>query len=216
MKRWRKPFPPATRHSDARGRTALPTWGLRSIEAAARRAERDARRQHNELLRQQKHYHRMLLSEQTDLEAHLFENRIELLRSMQKECGPVWDWKGVKASPAPVPPAQKHDREKSAQSALDNFQTTFWDKVFRKVESKRKVLNETPLKMPKQRTLKNIWNLWRAINMSARNGKRSKTSQNECWMVISLLTKRSLRRLRRSVKSATLARVCSFGLTIQA
>ena len=115
---------------------------LRSIEAAARRAERDARRQHNELLRQQKHYDRMLLSEQAALEAHLFEHRIELLRSMQKECGPVWDWEGLKASPAPVPRAQKHDREKSAQSALDSFQPTFWDKLFRNVETKRKALND--------------------------------------------------------------------------
>jgi hypothetical protein len=115
---------------------------IRSIEAAARRAERDARRQHNALVRQQKQYHKMLLREQAALEAQLYENRVELLTSMHKECGPVWDWKGIKESPAPAPPIQKHDREKNAQSTLDSFRPTFWDKIFRKVESKRKAFND--------------------------------------------------------------------------
>ena len=115
---------------------------LRSIEAAGRRAERDARRQHNELVRQQKQYHKMLVREQAALEAQLYGNRVELLRSMHKESGPVWDWKGIKESPAPIPPVQKHDRERNAQLALDNFQPSFWDKLFRKAEAKRKLLTD--------------------------------------------------------------------------
>jgi hypothetical protein len=114
---------------------------LRSIEAAARRAERDARRQHNELLRQQKQYHKMLLREQAALEVQLFENRVELLRSIHKECGPVWDWQAIKSSPAPAPPARSHEREDSAKAALENFQPSFWDKLFRKVDSTREVLS---------------------------------------------------------------------------
>jgi hypothetical protein len=66
----------------------------------------------------------------------------ELLRSIHKESGPVWDWKGTKKSPAPVPSAQKHDRKKNAQSALETFQPTFWDKLFRNMETKRKALND--------------------------------------------------------------------------
>src|SRR5260370_843494 len=84
----------------------------------------------------------MLLREQAALEAQLYENRVELLRSMQKECGPVWDWKGIKEAPTPVVQVQKNDRETDAQSALDNFQPTFWDKLFRKVEAKRQGLSD--------------------------------------------------------------------------
>lgn len=113
---------------------------LRSIEAAARRAERDARRQHNKLLRQQKQFNKMLLREQAVLEAQLFENQIELLRSMHKECGPVWDWETIKASLSPAAPTRTHERENAAKAALDKFQPSFWDKLFRRVDSKREVL----------------------------------------------------------------------------
>lgn len=110
------------------------------MEAAARRAERDARRQHNELLRQHKQYNKMLLREQAALEAQLFENQIELLRSMHKECGPVWDWEAIKALPAPTSPVRSQERENAAKAALDNFQPSFWDKLFRRVDAKREVL----------------------------------------------------------------------------
>ena len=124
---------------------------LRSIEAAARRAERDARRHHNELVRQQKQYHKMLLREQAALETRFYENRIELLRSMHKECGPTWDWKGIKDSPAPVSPMQNHPREKKAQLGLDNFQPTFWDKLFRRVPAKRQ-----PMQHPRWRIYSSV------------------------------------------------------------
>ena len=114
---------------------------LRSIEAAARRAERDVRRQHNELLRQQKQYHKMLLREQAALEVQLFENRVELLRSMHKECGSVWDWQAIKSAPAPTAPTQSHERANAAKAVLKNFQPSFWDKLFRRVDSKREVLD---------------------------------------------------------------------------
>ncbi|HKP48072.1 MAG TPA: hypothetical protein VJT50_15835 [Pyrinomonadaceae bacterium] len=113
---------------------------LRSIEAAARRAERDARRQHNELLRQQKQHHKMLLRDQARLEVQLFENRIELLRSIHKECGPKWDWLSIKASRPPAAAVWCHEREITARAALDNFQPSFWDKLFRRAESKKHVL----------------------------------------------------------------------------
>jgi hypothetical protein len=111
------------------------------MEAAARRAERDARRQHNELLRQQKQYHKMLLREQAALEVQLFENRVELLRSMHKECGPAWDWHAIKTAPAPIAPIRSHERENAAKAVLDNYQPGFWDKLFRRVVSKREVLS---------------------------------------------------------------------------
>jgi hypothetical protein len=84
----------------------------------------------------------MLLREQAALETRFYENRIELLRSMHKECGPTWDWKGIKDSPAPVSPMQNHPREKKAQLGLDNFQPTFWDKLFRRVPAKREALTK--------------------------------------------------------------------------
>jgi hypothetical protein len=114
---------------------------LRSMEAAARRAERDARRQHNELLRQQKQLQKMLERERAAFEVRLYENHIDLLRSIHKECGPAWDWRAVNSAPAPTPPARRHTREQNALLALDSFEPSFWDKLFRRVESKKQALN---------------------------------------------------------------------------
>ena len=65
-----------------------------------------------------------------------------MLRSIHKECGPVWDWRAFYSSSAPVPPARAHTREQPAEQALQSFEPSFWDKLFRRVESKRKALSE--------------------------------------------------------------------------
>jgi len=111
---------------------------LRSMEAAGRRAEREAKRQHNALLQQQKHLQKMLERERAAFEVQSYENRIDLLRSIHKDCGPIWDWRGVYSSSAPAPPTNSQNRTNAARSALDRFKPTFWDKLFRRVESKRK------------------------------------------------------------------------------
>jgi hypothetical protein len=113
---------------------------LRSMEAAARRTERESRRQHNELFRQQKQLQKMLEREQAAFEVQLHENRIDLLRSIHKECGPEWDWRSAHSAPSPAPPPRSHTREQNAQLALDSFEPSLWDKLFRRVEAKKQSL----------------------------------------------------------------------------
>lgn len=115
---------------------------LRSMEAAARRAERDARRRHNELVREQKQMQKMLERERARFEVELYENRVDLLRSIHKECGPVWEWGELNSSPAPAPPTRTHTREQRAEATLQSFEPGFRDKLFRRVESKRRALSE--------------------------------------------------------------------------
>jgi hypothetical protein len=114
---------------------------LRSMEAAARRAERESRRQHNELLRRQKQLQRMLERERAAFEVQLYENRIDLLRSIHKDCGPTWDWSAIYSTSPPAPPARSHKQANNAQLTLDGFEPTFWDKLFRRVEKKKQVLS---------------------------------------------------------------------------
>jgi len=114
---------------------------LRSMEAAARRAERESRRQHNELLRQQKQLQKMVELERAAFEVQLYENGIDLLRSIHKECGSTWDWRAIYSAPAPTPPVRPHSREQNARQALNNFEPSFWDKLFRRVELKKQGLN---------------------------------------------------------------------------
>lgn len=113
---------------------------LRSMEAAGRRAERESNRQHNELLRQQKQLQKMLELERAAFEVQFYENRIDLLRSIHKDCGPTWNWSAVYSSSPPAPPTRSHTMANRAQLTLDRFEPTFWDKLFRRVEAKRQSL----------------------------------------------------------------------------
>jgi len=113
---------------------------LRSMEAGIRRAERESRRQQNDLLRQQKQLQKMLERERAAFEVQLNKNRMDLLRSIHKECGPAWDWHALASAPAPTPPIRSHYRQEKAASALEGFSPGFWDKLFRRVESKKEAL----------------------------------------------------------------------------
>jgi hypothetical protein len=113
---------------------------IRSLQASARSAERESRRRHNELQRQRKQLEKMLETERAAYEVAFYNNRIDLLRSVQKQCGPAWDWHGVRATPPPKEPNRLRTNEMAARTALQNFQPNFLHKLFKRVESKRQSL----------------------------------------------------------------------------
>lgn len=84
----------------------------------------------------------MLERERVAYEVELHANRIALLRSVQKECGPYWDWEKIKFSPPPTQPVISDQNEKNARAALQNFHPNIFDKLFRRVEGKRKNLTD--------------------------------------------------------------------------
>lgn len=59
---------------------------VRSLQASARRAERNAHRRQRELEKQQKEYAKMEALEQAAYEVDVYENHIDILLSMHKEC----------------------------------------------------------------------------------------------------------------------------------
>jgi hypothetical protein len=80
---------------------------LRAILAAERRREREAQRRLRELERQEREQKKLSDKEKARLEVETNEKRVELLRSVHKEQGEVWDWPAVAAS-LPPPRPQKH------------------------------------------------------------------------------------------------------------
>lgn len=79
----------------------------RAMQAAERRQQREEQKRQRELVRQTKEQAKLSAIEQARLEVSTYENRIEILRSVHREQGQVWDWTGVAASlPPPIP--QKH------------------------------------------------------------------------------------------------------------
>lgn len=115
---------------------------LRSLEASARRAERESKRRHNELQHQRKQLEKMLEKERAAYEVELYNNRIDLLRSIQKECGPIWDWPRIRAASPPNQAIRSRHHEMAGHFALQNFRPNFIHKLFRRVESKRQSLTE--------------------------------------------------------------------------
>lgn len=109
---------------------------IRAVQADIRRAERNARRRQRELERQQKEYEKMQELTRARFEVNRYENRIEVLLSVHKECGNVWNWQKLKNSRPPKKPTLSHSNESVAKMYLDNFEPGFFTKLFRLTEKR--------------------------------------------------------------------------------
>lgn len=110
---------------------------LRSIEAAQRRAERESRRRQRELQRQQKQLEKMQELERASYEVQVYENYLDVLLSVHKECGNTWDWESIHTSEPPAKPLRSNSQELDAQAELDGYKPGIIDKLLRRGESKR-------------------------------------------------------------------------------
>jgi hypothetical protein len=115
---------------------------LRDIQAASRRAEREAYRQRRALERQQRQFERMQEHEQARYEVEAYENNMELLLSVHKECGSEWDWHAIHASQPPAAPARGDHHEQSARRILEWYIPSIWDRIFGRTEAKRAALED--------------------------------------------------------------------------
>lgn len=116
----------------------MTTWRgtLRSMAAAARRAERDSQRRHRELIKRQTQVAKLEALQQAALEVEVFENHLNVLQSVHKECSDDWDWEAVRATDRPVEPVRSSTREKAAEDALSHFSASFIDRLFRRADRK--------------------------------------------------------------------------------
>jgi hypothetical protein len=89
-----------------------------SFLAAQRREQREAQRRLRELERQAKEQAKLSAIEQARLEVATFEGRLEVLRSVHKEQGEVWDWQALAAGLPPPRPEQNSFHQKRASQVL--------------------------------------------------------------------------------------------------
>ena len=115
---------------------------VRSIGAAVRAAERDAKRRQRELEKQRKQYENMQTLEQSAYEVDVHENHIEIIQSIHKECSPPINWNETVLSRRPKEPKNLHDNEKEAQLILDNYHPGIIDRLFNKEEKKKSLLSQ--------------------------------------------------------------------------
>jgi tetratricopeptide (TPR) repeat protein len=115
---------------------------VRSLAASEKRREREARKRQRELERQQKLIARMEELERAAFEVEVYENYLDVLMSLHKECGPKWNWKEVVESSPPIQPERIQEYELRAKHALAEYRPGVSDTLLRRVESKKEALKE--------------------------------------------------------------------------
>lgn len=113
---------------------------IRTIGAAVRAAERDAKRRQRELEKQQKQYAKMQEFEQAayDVEAH--ENYLEIIQSLHKEGSTPVDWHQIANSYPPQEPINLRLREDDAAFKEDSYKAGWFDRLFgRELKEKAKL-----------------------------------------------------------------------------
>jgi hypothetical protein len=113
---------------------------LRTLEADARRREREAQRRQRELQRQRAQLEKMQERERAAYEVQVYENDLEVLLSVHKDCAQAWDWEEIHSAPPPTEPQRSDRRERAAQDELDGFKPGLTDKLLGRTESKREEL----------------------------------------------------------------------------
>lgn len=114
---------------------------VRSIGAAVRAAERDAKRRQRELEKKQKQYEKMQELEQAAYEVEVYENHIDVIQSTHKECSPPIDWNKIASSKQPAEPKRRNDNESEARQLLESYKPGFLDRLLKRVEKKRSLLS---------------------------------------------------------------------------
>jgi hypothetical protein len=112
----------------------------KSLSTSSSSWEREARRRQRELEQQRRELAKMQELERARFEVNEYENYIEVIKSIHKECGDPWNWHEIKSSPPPEEPQFQHKNEMAAQGAFDNYVPSFFDKIFRRIEKKKSVL----------------------------------------------------------------------------
>ena len=113
---------------------------LNSMATAQRRAERESKRRQRELERQRKQLEKMEELERAAFEVEEYENYLDVLMSIHKDCGPPWNWQQISESQRPQEPQRKHSHELKAKAAHQSYAPGVSDKLLRRSDKKREEL----------------------------------------------------------------------------
>ena len=115
---------------------------LRELEAASRRAAREAARQERLALRESalQEKHNELVRAQIEVER--FEERIKQLTTIHHEVGDSFDWNEIVNQPPPSYPIKNDREERLSLQKLRMYTPTFFHRLFGKVEKIRMELEQ--------------------------------------------------------------------------
>ena len=113
---------------------------LRSLSVMQRQSEREALKKQRELDKQRKLFEKMQELERSSYEVQVYENDIDVLISIHKDCGENWNWKLLQAIDPPIKPTKSNANERLAQSNLEAYKPSLIDKILKRIEIKRNEL----------------------------------------------------------------------------
>ncbi|WNJ96763.1 hypothetical protein RND59_06715 [Vibrio ruber] len=115
---------------------------IRSINAAVNQAERDAKRRQRDLERNLKQQYKMQELQQAAYEVEVFENHLEIVQSMHKECSNPLNWKEIALSSEPEKPIYSDELECEALLNKENYKPSLIDRIFKRTEKKLAVFSD--------------------------------------------------------------------------
>lgn len=115
---------------------------VRSVGTAIRAAERNAKTRQRELEKQHKQFEKMQALEQAAYEVDVYENHIDVIQSIHKECSSPVDWNKILLSKQPIEPKKTSEKEDSARLISDSYKPGFMDRLFKREKKKRECYSQ--------------------------------------------------------------------------
>lgn len=113
---------------------------IKKIDSANKRAIRNAEKRRRELQRMQKERERLQETEAARLEVEIYENTIEVLRSVHKECSNPIDWYAHSKEAPPFNRSSVGPNEKACIEKLNTYKPSMLDKLFGRTEARKKII----------------------------------------------------------------------------
>ncbi|MDM5338494.1 DUF4236 domain-containing protein [Fictibacillus enclensis] len=121
---------------------SVPGTGLSYSKYSSKRPKTSAYQYQQELQKQQREKEKLQQLEYNKLEVQLFENRLEMIKSIHKECDDPVDWNEVKNTPSPLKVGGIGPKEVTATEALILYKPGFFSKLFKQDQKKREALQK--------------------------------------------------------------------------
>ncbi|PDY36660.1 hypothetical protein COO17_24715 [Bacillus wiedmannii] len=131
-------------HSSGRSQVTagIPGTGISYTNSlsSGRKYKTSAYQRRNELARQQREIEKMQELERNRLEVEMFENRLQMIHSIHKECDEIVNWEEIQKRQAPFKLGTVGPKEKIANNEIDNYKPSFFSKILKQDEKKKQEL----------------------------------------------------------------------------
>jgi hypothetical protein len=136
----------------SRATVSLPGTGISYSTSGGNRRnyKSQAYQRRNDLVRLQKEMKKSEELQQAKHEVELFENQLDMIKSIHKECDNNVHWEEIRQSPPPFNQGEKGPKELAMLHELENFKPSFFQKLIKADEKKRTQLQEKIIQAAKE------------------------------------------------------------------